>query len=379
MKELRQQSNFCSRPWNELHIEEDGKVTPCCVMPSNRFPMGDSLEQYSSGSALKQLKEAFIRNEKHPSCEWCWKNEELGLKSHRRDEGSLSGVHSLHIRFSNVCNLKCRMCNPSFSSTWAAENNKHKIFKEFVGEVIEKNVFDYDPTLLQFLGKSVTHGNLRFINISGGEPLITDANYTFLKFMVDKGLAEHLQLSYSTNLMKLDYKNYPLVSLWKQFRKVSLEVSVDGWGKELEYGRTGVDKSILLSNIIKAKPFISAIHCVVNSYSVWSLPTLERLCKKLEIPLIFSPCQLPPMVNPQLLMPEDKEALLELYKDSTELTSIHKNFISQEVDETALVGIDSVEELRDWFCKYNLKLDKYRNTNFFDTFPMYKKYYRDKN
>jgi len=103
------------------------------------------------------------------------------------------------------------------------------------------------------------------------------------------------------------------------------------------------------------------------------------LCKKLEIPLIFSPCQLPPMVNPQLLMPEDKEALLELYKDSTELLTIHKNFISQEVDETALVGIDSVDELRDWFCKYNLKLDKYRNTNFFDTFPMYKKYYRDKN
>ena len=27
-------NNFCSRPWSELHIEEDGQVTPCCVMPS---------------------------------------------------------------------------------------------------------------------------------------------------------------------------------------------------------------------------------------------------------------------------------------------------------------------------------------------------------
>lgn len=374
MKELRQQSNFCSRPWNELHIEEDGKVTPCCVIPSNRFPMGNSLQEYSDGKALKELKQAFIKNEKHPSCEWCWKNEELGLKSHRRDEGSLAGIHSLHIRFSNVCNLKCRMCNPSFSSTWAAENNKHKIFKEFVGEVVEKNVFDYDPSLLSFLTKSITHGNLRFINISGGEPLITDANYTFLKHMVDKGLADKLSLSYSTNLMKLDYKNYPLVSLWKKFKKVSLEVSIDGWGKELEYGRSGVDQTILLKNVIKATPFISAIHCVVNAYSVWSLPTLDKLCKKLGLRLIYSPCQLPPMVNPQLLMREDKEALKNLYSDNEELTNIYYSFIDQEVDESSLVGIDSVDELREWFVNYNLKLDKYRNTDFFSTFPMYRKY-----
>ena len=39
-------NNYCSRPWSELHIEEDGQVTPCCVMPSNRFPMGKNLKEY---------------------------------------------------------------------------------------------------------------------------------------------------------------------------------------------------------------------------------------------------------------------------------------------------------------------------------------------
>ena len=29
-----------------MHIEEDGSVTPCCVMPSNRFPMGSNIENY---------------------------------------------------------------------------------------------------------------------------------------------------------------------------------------------------------------------------------------------------------------------------------------------------------------------------------------------
>jgi len=64
-------NNFCSRPWDELHIEEDGKVTPCCVMPSNLFPMGNSLKEYYTGQPLEELKQSFLSNERHPNCEWC--------------------------------------------------------------------------------------------------------------------------------------------------------------------------------------------------------------------------------------------------------------------------------------------------------------------
>ena len=34
----------------------------------------------------------------------------------------------------------------------------------------------------------------------------------------------------------------------------------------------------------------------------------------------------------------------------------------------------SISELRDRMIKYNLLLDSYRNTSFFEVFPMYKKY-----
>ena len=59
MPELPQRlkKTYCSRPWNELHIEEDGSVTPCCVMPSNRFPMGSTLKEYIEGKPLKELKD----------------------------------------------------------------------------------------------------------------------------------------------------------------------------------------------------------------------------------------------------------------------------------------------------------------------------------
>jgi len=52
-------------------------------MPSNRFPMGNSLKEYVSGEALKELKSSLQTGIQHKNCEWCWKNEKAGLKTHR--------------------------------------------------------------------------------------------------------------------------------------------------------------------------------------------------------------------------------------------------------------------------------------------------------
>ena len=58
-------NTYCDRPWTELHIEEDGSVTPCCVMPSNRFPMGNNLKEYVSGEDLKELKTSLLSGIQH--------------------------------------------------------------------------------------------------------------------------------------------------------------------------------------------------------------------------------------------------------------------------------------------------------------------------
>ena len=56
--------NFCSRPFNELHIEENGNITPCCVMPSNRFFMGNGIKNYFSGQPLEKLQKALKQNDR---------------------------------------------------------------------------------------------------------------------------------------------------------------------------------------------------------------------------------------------------------------------------------------------------------------------------
>lgn len=374
-------NTYCDRPWTELHIEEDGSVTPCCVMPSNRFPMGQSISEYIKGDSLKELKNSLSSGIEHPNCEWCWKNEKNGLKTHRITKQRNTGLCSVHIRLSNVCNFKCRMCNPSFSSTWAQENKKHKYFF-FEDNKVTKDAVEQNGTVLFKLLKSgVENKTLKHISISGGEPLITDSHLKLLNFLIDNDLTD-VTLSYSTNLSNLDYKGVDLLSLWNKFTQVSLEASVDGWGDHVEYSRTGFSCDTFLKNFKRAFKYIHAINCVVNIYSVWTLPFIEKF-RKHGINIVYSPCYLPAHTNPQILMREDKDALLKLYNNDPALVDVFKNFIDTDL-ENGYTNVDinigeehfSLEDMRENMISYNLLLDSYRDTSFFDVFPMYKKYLR---
>ena len=90
-------SNYCSRPFNEMHIEENGNVTPCCVMPSNRFFMGNGVKDYWYGARLSNLRNKFAYNKKPAQCQYCWDAEESKLKTHRIQENN-KGLHQIHIR-----------------------------------------------------------------------------------------------------------------------------------------------------------------------------------------------------------------------------------------------------------------------------------------
>ena len=73
-------STFCIRPWNELHIEEDGRITPCCVMPSSMgFYPPKGIKNYLNSTELKNLKKDLKNGIKSKFCNTCWMHEKLGV------------------------------------------------------------------------------------------------------------------------------------------------------------------------------------------------------------------------------------------------------------------------------------------------------------
>ena len=76
------------------------------------------------------------------------------------------------------------------------------------------------------------------------------------------------------NLSNLNYKKIDLMIL--HIQNIDIIASCDGWGEAVEYSRTGFDRKIFLSNIQKVHEHVQAINCVINIYSVWTLPYIEK-------------------------------------------------------------------------------------------------------
>ena len=375
--------NFCSRPFTEMHFEENGNVTPCCVMPSNVYPIAKGIDNYLNSEKLKEIKDYFINNKRHPYCKACWDSEDNGARSHRLyTEKPSKEIESIHIRYNNICNFKCRMCNPKFSSSWLQENKIHGYFKHEFS--LDKDIFDINPDLLSFILK---HKNtLKKINISGGEPFIADANLFFLRWL-QKNRLSHLTLSFSTNLSKIIHRNINIIDLLSIFKRVNLSISVDGYGKEVEYSRHGFKWDTFINNLNYTKKvkkaLIQGIVCVVNIYSVYSIPLLAQFCAKNKFNLVFLPCLEPEFLSIQSLPIEEKEKIIKYYQS---IEKSGKLFFSKKISSEVL-GYMMKEQLDSYsidktkyncneeFKKFNSLIDKTRKQNFKESFPMFCSWY----
>jgi organic radical activating enzyme len=140
------------------------------------------------------------------------------------------------IRFSNLCNLRCRSCGHIFSSNWyddqvklAGEDwAKHNKRINFAGR-------DEDD-IWQQLEPHVDE--LEQVYFAGGEPLIMEEHYRLLHELIRRKKT-NVRLIYNTNFSELTYKKTNVLELWREFDSVSVGASLDAMGPRAEYIRKG--------------------------------------------------------------------------------------------------------------------------------------------
>jgi len=367
-------STFCTRPWNELHIEEDGRITPCCVMPSNRgFMAPKGIKNYLQSNELKTLKNDLKSGIKNTSCETCWMHENLGYNSHRKTNlavgESLSRIEAVHIRSTNVCNFKCRICVPELSSAWAAENKKHHLFRSN-SEIFDNLLEDeqYAKELFSILKQ------VKQIWVSGGEPLASATTLRFFE-LAKKYNINDTNIAFNTNLSTLSYKNHYWLDEFKG-HKVTLTVSWDGFGKQMEYHRTGMNWKKSLQNFKDSLEWVHNVNCVASIYSVYTIPRLIHFCDKVDKYLEINPIAGKDFASLQSLPITEKDKIKRYYE---------KFFMDSNTQHLQDVAWRTVIEpmykkqldlhLNSGFKQYNILLDKYRKTNFVDVYPEYEEWW----
>lgn len=264
---LKNSKTFCMFPWMHLNVTPYGNVYPCCSSDYTE-PVDNvknkSLGEIFNNDKMKQLRLDMLADKKSSICNYCYKHEEsspfsfrtYGIEHFGKDfdelvtqtkvDGTMPmfNMKYFDVRFSNICNFKCRTCGSEFSSQWAQETKQHeRVSRNY--KII--NHADESGKLLEEIKQQVPHMELAYF--AGGEPLITDEHYLLLEEMIRTGANKNITLRYNTNMSNFKYKKYNILDMWSRFKRVEISASIDHHGKRAEYIRHGTDWGIVESNL----------------------------------------------------------------------------------------------------------------------------------
>jgi len=303
---LNPPDTMCMYPWNNMELKPNGTIRPCCVytspitdvsaIPVNLNDPGVfSMEKIYFSADLKKLRQQFRQGEKPAGCKKCWQEEEQGIRSDRqlynwirRDQlhnidyetEDIYNLNSLDLKLGNLCNLSCRICNSTLSSSWAVETLDQvpdPVEKKQHHAYISLRQGEWPKKQLDFWSefqKILSH--LRYMQFAGGEPLMLPHHFSVLEKAVDLGYARQITLRYNTNGTQ-----YPesVLDKWKKFEMVNLDSRVDDIGKRFEYQRNGSSWQQVLENCKKFNlqrrlNFKTQISTSVSILNVYYLPEI---------------------------------------------------------------------------------------------------------
>jgi organic radical activating enzyme len=315
-----------------------------------------------------------LKGERPLACSGCYKDEDLGLVSKRMRENEIfklnrddlakltepngaihSNIEYAELRLGNLCNLKCRTCNPNSSSKWSSEYGTMQDTLDFVRKYDLKANFKWaesDIFWKEFLASSK---DLKQLYINGGEPTLIKQHWFFLERLVDLGLSTSIEIKYNINSTYLPQNAF---NIWKNFKSVSVGVSIDDIDKRNSYIRHGSDWNEVIKNLlsISSAGFHVAIEQTVSAYNVFYLDEMEVFCEKNNLGYGLNFVYDPEYLSIKCIPDHAKIKILN--KLNNKLSDKWFNEVKAHLSEK------SRADLWDQFNKYNQFLDKVRNESF---------------
>jgi len=281
--------NFCLQPWIGIHAWPDGSVFPCCMYESSK-PLGninqEDIQDLVNNENYKKLRHQLLNNEKPEGCKRCYNLEEFGIQTLRqttslyfgkyktdivqKKQDTMSDVKYLDIRFSNICNFKCRTCGPELSSKWGAEIPLLKNEPDpGIIQIPREKFWKYYEQALE---------TAEDIVFAGGEALMQEEHYAALTKLIEMGKFD-VKLMYTTNLSTLKYKQIDLFDIWSKFNNVQIYASLDASYERGEYLRKGT----VWKNIVENRKKIQLLPGVkfyitptISIFNVWHFPDFYK-------------------------------------------------------------------------------------------------------
>jgi radical SAM protein with 4Fe4S-binding SPASM domain len=407
----RVSETFCIMPWTHLHVWPNGNTYPCCLADSDH-PIGNlkenTLEEIWNSPDLKKIRTELINGEKPMVCKRCYMQEDMGTPSFRvssnnqwqhhidkaietTDSDGTNHNFKLNywdFRFSNVCNLKCRMCGPELSSSWYDDQIKMYGSSSTPKALVHCNDVAKEDIMI-YVDRFIN--DVEEIYFAGGEPFIMEEHYIILEKLIAAGNTK-CRIRYNTNFTSLKFKKWDLIKLWKPFIKDNIDnvrifASLDAIEEVAEYSRKGTKWPAVEDNIkrIHENGMNVWTSTTISIFNLFELPRFIDRMYELGIPMnkmqMNNVLTFPYYYCINILPDKLKEyAVTILDNHIKKISGIEEHFHIKNYYDVIKKYLysephKSMEKSFESLKRFSETKDMIRNESFVKTFPYYKEWY----
>ena len=351
---MHKPETMCLAPWVHTYLSPQTERRLCCASrePAQNFEqyidtasgtgqyIPITLDEHWNSEHMKSVRRRMMAGETLPECEVC--NDKLlntnvyrdyftHLFSHKIDEivskTTPQGYTSLQpvswdYRFSNLCNFKCRMCGDMLSSAWESEEKSHDMVdwsnpkNNWMRPDIRGQITDFQESQIESeFAAAVERHAVEEVYWVGGEPLMYEQHWRYMKRIVELGDGGKLYARYNTNLSRVDYRGVNLFrDILAHCRDWQICASLDGTGVTGEYIRTGLDYRSFVENFeqgiaIAQHPGQMRLDFTLTLPGMFEVDAIQALASQYQVQLLskvifsFTPdIVMSPLALPQHLL-----------------------------------------------------------------------------
>lgn len=313
---------FCLAKWTQVTMHLHNGTTHSCHHPEpHKVGLGEISRNPTSlhNSKVKKLaRKEMLQNNRPSECQYCWNVEDTSNSFSDRifkssepwSEPYFNEISKLdwrddynpkyvEVSFSNTCNFKCAYCGPEYSSKWMEEINSHGAYNlsyEYNGltRMEQRNTKPYKQTEENPYVNAFwewwpeLYNSLDTFRITGGEPLLSKDTWKVLDYIINaEDVNVNLKLSINSNLGVTDdlidklIEKLDIITKDNRIKEMVIFTSCDGYGKQAEYTRFGLNFEKLFTNIDKILTQLPRVTIVVMStFNIFSVFSYEDLIKR---------------------------------------------------------------------------------------------------
>ena len=278
---INRPENLCMAPWTHTYLSPQTERRLCCASrePAQNFQqyidtaagtgryIPITLEEHWNSEHMRSVRRRMMAGETLPECDVC--NSKLlntdvyrtyfnrlfadkydeAMRLTRSDGFTEMKPVSWDYRFSNLCNFKCRMCGDMLSSAWESEQRQHDMIdwsnpkNHWMKPEVRREISQFQDTKIEAeFAEAVEQHRVEEIYWVGGEPLMYEQHWRYMKRIIELGDGPKLYARYNTNLSRIDHGGVNLYhDILRHVRDWQICASLDGTGATGEYIRTGLD------------------------------------------------------------------------------------------------------------------------------------------